>query len=235
MRPARFKHPRFASRVEKALFAFSPLGTRRITASGITRKRSTPASPGRWVFCAKCCEKKSRRTVRVSTFVSNTRRRRRQESLHSLARTARDQNTLAALTARPGPPRRHTRASHHQPLVVATASAPRSSASHLPKPPPFRRISATNFPVTMQAVTLPPHVLLDVARRPRQAKRLGVQVSAPLAEPVSAPPQGTRRDTGASAPDSSRFLYSSSRIKRRRAFPRLRRSRPAPRATSTER
>lgn len=201
MRPARFKQPRFASRVEKALFAISPLAR---VASAIIRHHSqalNAASPGRWSLC-QVLRKKIAKKVRVSTFVSNTRRRRRHESLHSLARTARDQNTLGALTARPGPPRRHTRASRHQPLVVATASAPRSSASHLPKPPPFRRISATNFPVTMQAVTLPPHVLLDVARRPRQAKRLGVQVSAPPAEPVSAPPQGTRRDTGASAPDS---------------------------------
>ena len=48
----------------------------------------------------------------------------------------------------------------------------------------------------MQAVNLPPHVLLDVARRPRQAKRLGVKFNDPPAGPISAPPQGTPRDTG---------------------------------------
>ena len=109
-----------------------------------------------------------------------------------------------------GPPRRHTRASRHQPYFVATASAPRSSASHFRS---HRRFvgSRNNFPVTMQAVTLPPHILLEVARRPHLAKRLGVKFNAPPVEPISAPPQGTRRDTGASAAGSTRFLYSSSR------------------------
>jgi hypothetical protein len=114
----------------------------------------------------------------------------RQRSRHFLAHVTRDQYTFRAFTALYSTTRRHTRAFRNHLPVVATASTPRLSASLRSKATAVSS-DLDNPPTILMgaAVTLPPHVLMDLARRPRQAKRLGVQTTT--AEFVFAPPRGT--------------------------------------------